>query len=401
MYRLKKIYNGYKSFQYLEKGKDYKVFKLAKEINRVPSKTIELSKSEEERFEEILEKYIVISLHDHSTIFPENPEEILEYVRAGRLWTGFEGLAISGIDVLFDGLFNGIGLTSSKDPWNWDNIIHQIGIFISDIDHQDMVLIVKRLSDIEKTRREGKIGVVIHLEGTPRIGEEIDKVDVLYGLGVRCMGITYSRGNEFGSGLADKVDRGLTDLGYKLIDRMNKLGIAIDIAHVGDKTSLEVIEASRKPVFITHAGARALWPTRRMKPDEVIQALVEKGGVIGVEASPHTTLTLEDKKHTIETVMKHFQYIEKLVGIDYVAFGPDTLFGDHVALHKVFSRELSLTETRIKELNYMEVEYVDGLENPSQFKNIIRWLVKHGYSNEEIGKVIGGNIIRVLREVWY
>jgi membrane dipeptidase len=181
---------------------------------------------------------------------------------------------------------------------------------------------------------------------------------------------------------------------------MNNIGMAIDIAHSSDKTSMDVIEASKKPVFITHAGARKLWPTRRMKPDEVIQALAEKGGVIGVEASLHTTLTLEDRRHSIETVMKHFQYIEKLVGIDYVSFGPDTLFGDHVALHKVFSRELSLTETRTRELEYHEVEYVDGLENPSQFKNIVRWLVKNGYSDEEIGKVIGGNVLRVLREVW-
>ncbi|MCR6623834.1 MAG: dipeptidase [archaeon YNP-LCB-024-027] len=396
----KKQYNGYKSFQYLEPNKDYKAFKLAKEIDRVPSRNIELSKSEEERVEEILEKYVVISLHDHSTVFPENPQEILPYVREGRMFTGYEGLAISGIDVIFDGLFDGLGLAPSRDPWSWDNVVYQIGMFTSDIDHQNLAFIVRRVEDVEKAHREGKIGVVIHMEGTPRIGEEIDRVDVLYGLGVRCMGITYSKGNEFGSGLADKYDKGLTDLGYKLVERMNKIGIAIDIAHSSDKTSMDVIEASKKPVFITHAGARKLWPTRRMKPDEVIQALAENGGVIGVEASPHTTLTLEDRRHSIETVMKHFQYIEKLVGIDYVAFGPDTLFGDHVALHKVFTRELSLTETRTKELEYQEVEYVDGLENPSQFKNIVRWLVKNGYSDEEIGKVIGGNVLRVLREVW-
>ncbi|MEM2137283.1 MAG: membrane dipeptidase [Candidatus Methanomethylicia archaeon] len=397
----KKFYGGYKSFQYLDAGRDYRVFKLAKEVDRVPSKSIELSKNEEKRVEEILKRNIIISLHDHSTVFPENPNEIPTYIREGRMWTGFEGLATSGVDVVFDGLFDGIGPISSKDPWSWDNIVYQIGIFNSDIEHQDFLFIVKKLSDIEKAYREGKIGVVIHIEGTPRIGDEIDKVDVLYGLGVRCMGITYSKGNEFGGGLADKIDRGLTDLGYKLIERMNKIGMAIDLAHVGDKTSLEAIEASKKPVFITHAGARTLWPTRRMKPDEVIQALAEKGGVIGVEASPHTTLTLDDRRHTIETVMKHFQYIEKLVGIDHVAFGPDTLFGDHVALHKVFSRELSITESRTRDYEYPEVEYVDGLENPSQFKNIVRWLVKNGYNDEEISKVVGGNIIRVLRDVWY
>ena len=214
------------------------------------------------------------------------------------------------------------------------------------------------------------------------------------------MGITYSQGNEFGSGLADEKDYGLTDLGYKLIDRMNKLGMAIDLAHASDKTSIEAIEASRDPVFITHAGARALWPSRRMKPDEVIQALAEKGGVIGVEAAPHTTLTYKHRRHSIEAVMEHFEYIVKLVGIDHVAFGPDTIFGDHVALHHTFSSELAISKTRRKLPKYEEIEFVDGLENPAEFINIVRWLVKHGYSDNEIKKVIGENVIRVLRRAW-
>ncbi|MGC9010439.1 MAG: dipeptidase [Sulfolobales archaeon] len=397
---LKKRYTGYRSWSFLEPGRDYKVFKLAKEIGRVPSSIIPLSKAEEERVEEILEKNIVISLHDHAEVFPEDPSEFIEYERVGRLWIGYEGLAISGLDGWFEGLQDGTALMRSPDPWDWDNVIHQIGMIQADIDHQDLVFVARKAEDFEKAFREGRIAMVIHLEGPPNIREDLSRVDILYGLGVRCMGIAYSRGNEFGSGLADKIDRGLTDLGYELVRRMNKLGMLIDLAHAGDKTSLDVIEASKDPVVITHAGARALWPSRRMKPDEVIQALAEKGGVFGIEAAPHTTITRNNPRHSIESVMEHFQYIEKLVGIDYVAFGPDTLFGDHVALHKVFREYLAITATEENLPPFPRVEYVDGLENPSEFKNIIRWLVKHGYSDQEIAKVIGGNILRVVKRVW-
>jgi len=395
-----KKYDGYKSYQYLEEGIDYKPYKLVRQIGRVPSTIIPLSKSEEERVQEILEKYIVISLHDHLEVYPEDPSQILDYIKRGRMWIAYEGLAASGLDGVFAGLYDGVGSIESKDPWAWENIIYQIGMFLSDLKHQNFAFLAEKVDDIIKAHDEGRVAVIIHLEGTPNIGSNLDKVDVLYGLGVRCMGVTYSQGNQFGSGLADKKDVGLTDLGYKLIDRMNKLGITIDLAHASDKTSLEVIEASRYPVFITHAGARALWPTRRMKPDEVIQALAEKGGVFGIEAAPHTTLTLNRRKHTIEAVMEHFEYIVKLVGIDHVAFGPDMIFGDHVAIHRIFREELAISTSKESVPPYEEVSYVDGLENLSEFVNIIRWLVKHGYSDNEIAKVIGGNILRVLKETW-
>lgn len=398
---IRKNYRRYHSFKYLEPGKDYKPFKLVRQIDRVKSSIVELSKAEEERAQEIMEKYVAISLHDHTMVFPENTKEIMDYIRRGRWWIGYEGLSVSGLDAVFEGLHDGVGLITSRDPWDWDNIVYQIGMYASDIDHQDFAFIARRAEDIERAHREGKLAVVIHLESTPRIGGDIDKVDVLYGLGVRCMGITYSRGNEFGSGLADKVDRGLTDLGYELVERMCKLGMAIDIAHASDKTSLEVIEASKKPVFITHAGARALWPSNRMKPDEVIQALAERGGVIGIEAAPHTTLTKNRPRHDLESVMEHFQYVVNLVGIDHVGFGPDTLFGDHVILHKLFASELSISAMKTEEVpEYEEVEFVDGIENPSQFTNIVRWLVKHGYSDQEIAKAIGGNALRVIKQAW-
>jgi membrane dipeptidase len=98
--------------------------------------------------------------------------------------------------------------------------------------------------------------------------------------------------------------------------------------------------------------------------------------------------------------MEHFEYVAELVGIEHVTFGPDSLFGDHVGLHHVFASQLSISSAHGTP-DFEEVEYVDGLENPAEcFWNITRWLVKHGYSDADIAKVIGGNVLRVLEQVW-
>jgi membrane dipeptidase len=181
---------------------------------------------------------------------------------------------------------------------------------------------------------------------------------------------------------------------------MNQLGLAIDISHSGDVTSMDVIKASTKPIFITHCGSREVWPTARMKPDAIIKACADRGGVLGIEAAPHTTLSDKHPLHSLESVMDHFEHLLEVIGLDHVAFGPDTLFGDHVGLHNAFAGNLSMKQVH-STVEFEYVEYVDGLENPAEcFFNIIGWLVKHGYSDDEIKAVTGGNILRVLEEVW-
>ena len=137
-----------------------------------------------------------------------------------------------------------------------------------------------------------------------------------------------------------------------------------------------------------------------MKTDATITACAQRGGVIGIEAAPHTTLSPDHPRHSLDSVMDHFRYCVDLVGIDHVTFGPDTLFGDHVGLHDAFAANLSLGQAHAG-VQYDKVPYVDGLENPAEaMGNIIGWLVQHGYSDDDIRKVVGGNIIRVLEEVW-
>ena len=395
----KKIYDGYKSFQYLEAGVDYKEYKLSKENDRVEPYVYPVSADEEESVQEILEQDYIVSMHEHTFVMPENLQEFYEFRRQGRDWTGFEALSQSGLDVIFENFMDGTAMITSQAGWKWSDVIHDLGIRFSDIAHQDMVIKAERISDLYRAKKEGKIAFVGALESSTMIENELDRLDVLYGFGIRTMGIVYSEANQLGAGLREPNDGGLTVFGKQAVRRMNKLGITIDVSHAGDKTSLDTIETSEKPVTINHAGARALWDTKRLKPDDVIKACAEKGGVIAIEAAPHSTITHNHPEHNIESFMEHFEYTANLVGIDHVAFGPDTLFGDHVGIHDLLAGQLSIKSAQMA--NLQKVEYVKGLENPAEcFPNIVRWLVKKGYSREEIRKVVGGNIFRVLEATW-
>jgi membrane dipeptidase len=398
-----KEYSGYKSYQYLEKGIDYKGFKLAKEIGRVTPYLVPVSESEERRVQEILEKCIVISLHDHLRILPEDISELFDFNSQGREFTGYEGVSISGMDAVFDNLLDGSCFITSKNGWKWTDVIYDLGMKLCDVAHQDTLIRCENIKDIIKAHETDRIGFIPALESATMIENELDRIEILYGLGVRMMGIVYSESNSLGTGLKEEKDGGLTYFGRQGVKRMNKIGMAIDVSHSSDQTSLDVFEVSDKPVFMSHAGARALLNIKRLKPDKVLKACGESGGVIGIEAAPHTTVTEKHPEHNIDSVMEHFEYCANLVGIEHVSFGPDTNFGDHVGLHNLFRNFLSINEAFAGKdtENIKEVNYVKGMENPSEnFPNIVRWLVKHGYSDEEIEKVIGGNTIRALEKIW-
>lgn len=394
-----KHYAGYRSYQYLDAESDYKAFRLAKQVGRVPSARVALSSGQEQRAQDLLARHVAISMHDHPVVVPEDVTEIFEQKRLGRDFSGFEGLAASGLDAVFDNLMNGLCTITSHAGWKWSDIIHDLGMRLCDLAHQDFIVVCDGVGDILAAHQTGRLALVPTLESATPIENELDRLDVLYGFGVRSMGITYSESNVLGSGLREAGDAGLTDFGRQAVERMNKLGILIDTAHCGDRTTLDTIEVSQQPTVISHAGARALWDTPRLKPDHVLEALAAKGGVLGIEAAPHTTLTERHPRHTLDSCMEHFEYAVRLLGIDHVGFGPDTMFGDHVGLHRAYAAQLSVTKV-LGNKSFQPVAYVDGLENPADFPNIVRWLVKHGYSDEDIAKVMGGNALRVLKQVW-
>ena len=331
--------------------------------------------------------YRWFSLHDHIVRMPHIMEapEWARYRAWDREVIGHRGLRQSGLNAVFHSILDDADLSQ---------VIRWATFLRADIVHQPDLRLAERMSDVTHAWDAGQIALLLGMEGAGAVGSDLDNVEILYGLGVRSMGLTYNNANALGYGLADPEDMGLTPFGQAVVRLMNDIGMLVDVAHVGDRTALDAMEASTRPVVISHAGARTLWPTRRMKPDDVIKACAATGGVIGIEAAPNTTLTLAQPRHSLETIMAHFEYCAELVGLDHVAFGPDTVFGDHVALHHfdpVPPMEVPPHE---------DIAYVEGAENPCEtFGNIEQWLVAHGYSLEDRAKVLGGNVERVLHQV--
>ncbi|WP_111719033.1 dipeptidase [Homoserinimonas sp. OAct 916] len=389
----------YRSYDYLGLDRTPPA-ELAPEFDRVPAYDGGFDTATIARAEALLAENITISLHDHPVLFPADMSDTPAYNRTGRQHTAFNGLAASGLTVVFDNMMNGTACVTGNAPWQWDDVVTDLGMRQADLAHQSRVVVIKTVADIRAAHAEGTVGLVFGLEAATPINNDIEKLDVLHGLGLRQIGIAYSDSNALGSGLNEPTDGGLTNLGRKAVARMNRLGLAIDVSHSSDLTGIQTCAVSDRPVFMTHAGARAIWDIPRLKSDAALKAIAETGGVIGMSAAPHTTISKAHPKHSILSVMDHFMYCLDLVGIDHVGFGPDTLYGDHVGLHTTFAGLLNKDAIAAGPEHEL-VPYVDGLENPTEnFHNIAAWLVREGFSDEEIIKVLGGNILRALEEIW-
>ena len=413
-----KKYDGYKAYQYLEPGRDYREFKLRKAVIDEWWEPVPLSKAEEDRFEDVMGKSVVIDLHAHPDISPLDPNQNRDFDREGRNFLAYEALAMSGLDCVFDNMMDGSSFINTKNGWDWMSTVHDLGMRLCDIGHQDFLVHCRSAEDIEQAHRSGKLAWVAVLESASCIENEVDRLDILYGLGVRSIGVNYSESNMLGSGLKEHLDGGLTDFGYDALVRMNKLGLLVDVSHTSDATASEVIELSRDPIIISHAGARALTPTTRMFPDDVIQSLGERGGVMAIEAAPNLTATEKHPFHSIESYMEHVEYCINLIGIDHVGCGPDTNYGDHVSLYLTnlensgklgvghYSRPGKGDEKKYLGIDMnvqqlKELKYVRGMENPSEcLQNVCRWMIKHGYSDQEIAKIVGGNGLKLVKKVW-
>jgi membrane dipeptidase len=392
----------YVSWSYLEKDLDYIEYPRAKQVGNVPVYSFGLSKTQRERVEEILEKNIVISLHEHLSVFSTQTTG----PPGGRPFMGYEGMAYSGCDAIFD---NCVCST-------YDQAVDFLGWRQCDYAHQDFVIHALKVDDITKAYKEGKVAVIQTLEQSSAIDRDVDRIDILFGLGVRSMGIVYSESNTLGSGLSELGDGGLTDLGYDAVKRMNKTGIIIDVSHASDNTAMDTVEASDKPLCISHCGSRTLTNNARMLPDEVYQAMAEKGGIVGVEVAGFAPRTKKNPEGTVECLLEHLEYLVDLLGVDYVGAGPDTLWGDHAGLYRggpkgtVVPRQGigHYERTRPPELPEIfdagemvkDLDYIGGLESPSDFANIAKGLVRDGYSDDEIAKVMGLNGLRVIKACW-
>jgi membrane dipeptidase len=347
------------------------------------------------RLRAVLASAPAISLHDHPFRLPADlsARNWGAWRPAQRLTFGYEGMAESGMTAT-------VACTNS---WhNADEIRTMLARLNTDIAAHDGVHVVHRAADLDRGRRADgglpdSLAVILGLESMTQFAHDVDAIEVLFGLGVRVGGLIYSDGSMLGGGLSMAYDEGLTGQGRAFVRRMNEVGMVVDLAHAGDRTTLDAIEASTAPVMISHAGSRSLWPTSRMKPDDVLLALRGHGGLVGVEAPPNSTPVPDRPGHDIDAVMAHVDALVELLGIDSVALGPDVVFGPHHQLHRIRAGAPAATERRDGQ---PLVEWVDGVENPKEaFWNITWWLMDHGWSDEDIRKVVGGNAHGFLRTV--
>ena len=381
------------SYEYLEKGAV--PVRLCKEIGRIEERIVELSPKDEERAMRLHHESIVIDLHLHLTVLPDDMKDFEIWARSGKPATGFEGIKRSGMTACLCGFGGTMGRRSSPTPWQFFDAIWDLGIRQADMDHhQDQIIRGYSVKDIQEAKRSGRTAVISHIENAQGIDSDLDRVDVLYGLGIRCLGLTYNARTTIGDGCTEKTDGGLSSFGLKVVERMNRLGMLIDISHCSPLTTKAAIETSTVPCCGTHTLAKGVHDIPKGMTDDLIKLLAKHGGVIGVMAVPNITCSKEVQ--TVFDVIDHVDYIVKLVGADHVAIGTDAMFGDHVGFQRRMRQHdtINLTDM-IKKLDASHMEYI---ENPSQWPNITRALVARGYSDDTIKKIIGENVLRLLNE---
>jgi membrane dipeptidase len=222
------------------------------------------------------------------------------------------------------------------------------------------------------------------------MGAHLHHLDILYGLGVRLAGLTYTRKTYTGDGQGERNDGGLSELGVAAVERMNDLGMIVDLSHASQKTALEAIALSKAPTIFSHNAAKAVWETARTRHDEDFVACAEAGGLVCVTAVPNSLSDAPDQD--IACVLDHYDYLVTLVGADHVGIGTDTMIGDHVGFHKAALYAGDPTRR-------FPAPYLDGLESPADGKNIIRGLIARGHDDATIRKIAGQNALDLIRRV--
>ena len=251
------------------------------------------------------------------------------------------------------------------------------------------------VSDIDVARDAGKIAIFYLFQNSTQFGRNLDNVDVFYGLGVRSSQITYNFQNWAGAGCNEENGSGLTAFGHELIEKMNDVGMLIDLSHAGMRTMADTIAASRVPLIVSHSCCKALYEHNRNTTDENIRAIADKGGIFGVtQMRPFMTLQVDDAVHFY---YQHIEHAINVAGIDHVCIGSDR---DH--------RRLVLTEEYLAELkaeegpNFVREEwplYFEELNGPRRMETIWDGLSKRGMSEGNLEKLFGLNLQRLYSEV--
>jgi membrane dipeptidase len=264
--------------------------------------------------------------------------------------------------------------------------------------HQAWLRQIRTADDIWQAKQAGQVGVILGFQNASPIEDRLDRLALFHALGVRVIQLTFNERNRLGNGCYERADDGLSHFGLDAVREMNRLGILIDLSHVGDRTTLETIEESAQPVAVTHANARVFFDHPRNKPDEALRRLAARGGVVGANA-----FTPFMRRGFASTVQDYGDVIDDLVqrvGIDHVGLGTDYTQDQPAAFFDYCFAQQG-TKRRIEPLGYPDpLPHPAGIETPDKLVNVAVELDRRGYSAAAQRQILGGNWLRLFGEVW-
>ncbi len=264
-------------------------------------------------------------------------------------------------------------------------------------DHADLIVQVCTTADIRKAKQDGKVGIILGWQNTSGIDDDLANLALFHELGVRVIQLTYNTQNLVGSGCWEGSDGGLSDFGRDAIDEMNRLGILVDLSHVGAQTSADAISHSKSPVAYTHC-CPMLKQHARNKTDAQLKAIADAGGFIGFAS--YTPFLPNGEDSTIDDCVAGIDYMINLVGEQQVGIGTDWVQDQDVAFFDYLSADKGKGR-RTTGKGYSKVPAMPkGLETLGDFANFIPAMERAGWNEGRIRGVLGDNWLRFLGEVW-
>ena len=318
-----------------------------------------------------------------------------------------DGLSISNweSDAVFRRLRAGNITAINATVATWENFLQtmaHLSAWMRRFRERDDILQVKETADIYAAKEQGKTGIILSFQNASPIENELDRLGLFLALGVRVIQLTYHETNLLGSGCWERTDGGLSNFGVDAVREMNRLGIVIDLSHVGPKTTMDAIEMSDQPVAITHANARSFCNHPRNKEEDALKLLAEKGGVVGATSYAHFLPKGFDS--TVEDFVDAIDDMVERVGIDHVAIGTDSTHDQPLEFwHYIGSQQGTKFPSTFADgsVPYTELSFQPkGIDSPAEFPNLAEALVNRGYSAEDITRLLGGNWMNLFERVW-
>lgn len=267
----------------------------------------------------------------------------------------------------------------------------------------DVLLLVDKAADLERARREHRLGVIPRFQGCEPLGEQLDRVKQFRDLGVRVIQLTHARRNLAADDCMEANDGGLSAFGHRVVEALNAQKVVVDLAHGSPRTTAESIRASKAPVLISHTGCRALADLPRNVDDDNLRALADRGGVAGILLWPYLRT---DRQPTAIDVIAHVEHAIKVCGEDHVGIGTDCAIApiERTAEFEKANRE---NVAGMIESGWLKQKSPDGvylfitdLNMANRFEVLAGMLSARGHSDARIAKILGGNFARVFAEVW-